>query len=110
MQVWLFFTFFNLCAGKDLINLLRNFNKQLHLALLVFPFVNKKVWTDCQNLLKVAEFEVASETMFDHFADFWVSNLPDHLPSMFKQADVVVERTEKIVHVSEVAGQWQFVR
>jgi hypothetical protein len=59
MQEWLFFSFFDLCAVKDLINLLWNFNKQFNLALFVFPLVNEKVGTHCQYLLELADLKVA---------------------------------------------------
>jgi len=57
----------------------------------------------------VAEFEVAVESVLDHFADFGMSYLPDVLSSVFQHGQVAVERTEKIVHVSKVTRQRKLV-
>ena len=66
--------------------------------------MNKEFWTDWQNLLELIEFEVAEETVLDHFAKSSVTNLPDATLSKLKQAQVAVKRAEQVVKVHEVTG------
>lgn len=72
--------------------------------------MNKEFWTDRQNLLELTEFKVAEETVLDHFAKSSVTNLPNATFSQLKQAQIAVKRTEQVVKVHEVTGQWKFVR
>lgn len=66
--------------------------------------MNKEFWTDWQNLLELIEFEVAEETVLDHFAKSSVTNLPDATLSKLKQTQVAVKRAEQVVKVHEVTG------
>lgn len=71
--------------------------------------MNKEFWANRQNLLELIEFEVAEQTVLDHFAKSSVTNLPDTTLSKLKQAQVAVKRAEQIVQVHEVTWQWKFV-